>query len=203
MSSAVATATASSQVRSDQGRLADADLIRRLRETGSHECFAALVERYRGRVFRLAVSILGPGGVAEAEDVTQETFVLVHRRLHTFRSESRFCTWLYRLAYRRAVDYRRQARFRLPHVADEALESLPGGGPSSLEQLLATERDAQLVAAVAALGDPHRSAVYLHYWLGESIDSIAELLQVRPGTVKSYLHRSRKRLARLLQERSR
>ena len=203
MSSTVAITAAATQVPPDQGKPADADLIRRLRETGSDECFAALVERYRDRVFRLAVSILGPGGAAEAEDVTQEIFVLVHRKLHTFRSESRFSTWLYRLAYRRAVDYRRQARLRLPHIGEEVLESLPGGAPSSLEQMLATERGVQLLAAVSALDDPHRSAVYLHYWLGESIDSIAELLQVRSGTVKSYLHRSRRRLARLLQERSR
>jgi RNA polymerase sigma factor (sigma-70 family) len=203
VSSTVAIIAAPTRVSPDRGRPADADLIRRLRETGSDECFAALVERYRDRVFRLAVSILGPGGAAEAEDVTQEIFVLVHQKLQTFRSESRFSTWLYRLAYRRAVDYRRQARFRLPHVGEELLESLPGGGPSALEQMLATEREVQLLAAVDALGDPHRSAVYLHYWLGESIDSIAELLQVRSGTAKSYLHRSRKRLARLLEERSR
>ena len=176
------------------------DLIRRPREAGKDECFSALVVRYRDRVFRLVVSILGPGGAAEAEDVTQEIFVLVHQKVHTFRSESRFSTWLYRLAYRRTVDYRRQARFRLPHTGTEVLYALPSRGLSSLEQMLDGERSVQLVAAVDALGEPHRSAVYLHYWLGESVDSMAELLQVRPGTVKSYLHRARKRLARLLQE---
>ena len=124
----------------------------------------------------------------------------VHQKVHLSASRAASPPGSTDLAYRRTVDYRRQARFRLPHTGTEVLYALPSRGLSSLEQMLDGERSVQLVAAVDALGEPHRSAVYLHYWLGESVDSMAELLQVRPGTVKSYLHRARKRLARLLQE---
>src|SRR5256712_11805287 len=103
----------------------DSDLIREYLETGDSALFAQLAAKYQDRVFRLAVSILGPGFEPEAEEVAQEVFVLVYRHLSSFRLESRFGTWLYRIAYNRAIDTRRTARLRRPHVDDEALAPLP------------------------------------------------------------------------------
>ncbi len=76
---------------------ASRDLLRTLRgpradASAYQEAFATLVERYRGRVFRLALSILGPACSVEAEDVAQEVFLKVFQRLDIFRSESRFST---------------------------------------------------------------------------------------------------------------
>ncbi len=171
----------------------DEDLVRRCVAEGSDEAFLALVTRYRDRVFRLAASILGPGFDAEAEDVAQEVFVLVHRKLATFRSESRFSTWLYAITRRRAIDVARRARFQRPHLGDEALAQLAGPGEER-------ERRLDLLAAVNALGEPQRSTILLHYWQGQSIDEIATLHSVRPGTVKARLHRARARLGNALEE---
>ncbi len=63
---------------------------------------------------------------------------------------------------------------------------------------LPIEQRIRLYAAVEALGEAQRSAIYLHYWLGETVDDIAILLDRRPGTVKSLLHRARRKLGRLL-----
>jgi len=179
--------------------LADRDLIRQFVEGGDQDCFTALVERYRSRVFRLAASILGPGAGMEAEDVTQEVFVQVHRKLHTFRSESAFSTWLYRIAQRRALELKRRARYRHPHTGDAVLEAMPTAQADGLASATDRQEKLALYAAVEALSEPTRSTIFLHYWLGESVESIAELKNARPGTIKSQLHRGRQRLARLLE----
>lgn len=186
----------------------DDDLVARLlaaRSSGidqeAEELFALLVHRHQRRVFKLILSILGPGRSSEAEDLTQEVFLKVYRRLDSFRSESRFSTWLYRVAYRRAIDLTRLARFHRIHADDEVLASLPideEAEPGPLRNTLTSQARIKLYAAVMALPKLQRSAVLLHYWMGEDLETIAHLLDRRPGTIKSLLFRARKRLARLL-----
>lgn len=177
----------------------DSDLIRGYLEDSDEECFGALVVRYRDRVLRLAASILGPGAGMEAEDVTQEVFVQVHRKLGTFRSESSFSTWLYRIAQRRALELRRRARYRHPHTHDGVLAGIATGAGDGLRDAVVRQQQLALYAAVEALREPLRSTIYLHYWLGESIESIAQLKGSRPGTIKAQLHRGRKRLGAFLE----
>jgi RNA polymerase sigma-70 factor (ECF subfamily) len=176
----------------------DGDLIRRYLTERDEQCFTELVARYRDRVLRLAASILGPGGGLEAEDVTQEVFVLVHRKVARFRSESSFSTWLYRIAQRQALKLRRRARYRHAHTDDSVLASLPSGDDTAAAAA-EHQRRLALYAAVEAVREPLRSTLYLHYWLGESVESIAELKGVRPGTIKAQLHRGRRQLATLLE----
>jgi RNA polymerase sigma-70 factor (ECF subfamily) len=190
------------------GGPSDDDLVARLlaaRSSGTdqeaEELFALLVHRHQRRVFKLVLSVLGPGRGAEAEDLTQEVFLKVYRRLDSFRSESRFSTWLYRIAYRRAIDLKRLARFHMLHVDDEVLASLPTEGetaPAPYRNTLNSEARIKLYAAVMVLPQLQRSAVLLHYWMDEDVETIAKLLDRRPGTIKSLLFRARKRLARLL-----
>jgi len=184
----------------DEGTDDDAAILCRLDAGTEEEIFSVLVRRYQDRVFRLALSVLGPGNELEAEDVAQEVFLQVHRKLHTFRSESRFSTWLYRLAYRKAVDAQRRARHRYLHLGDDAL--VEGADPSvessPLERALADARRRALHRALAQLRPRQRSAVHLHYWLGCAVEEIAALHGTSPGTVKSDLHRARARLAPLV-----
>jgi len=175
-------------------------LVRELVRTGDDDLFHLLVQRYRDRVFRLAVSVLGPGNEAEAEDVAQEVFVLVYRKIDTFRQGSNFSTWLYRITRNRAIDHRRQARLRHPHVGEEALRSLPAQREGNDPELVAVagERRTTVLEQVGRLPDPQRTVVYLYYWIGSGVADIAELLGMSLQTVKSHLHRARRRLARQL-----
>ena len=147
----------------------DEDFARLLsaRRSGSADeaerLFELLVHLHQHNVFKLVVSILGPGRGAEAEEVTQDVFLRVHRRLESFRSESKFSSWLYRIAYRRAVDLKRLARFRLPHLADEVLSTLPAPSSDPDSNALRREASVELYAAVMALPQQQRSAVMLHY----------------------------------------
>lgn len=161
---------------------------------GDERAFAELVGRYRDRVFRLAVSILGQPFVAEAEEVTQEVFLRVHHALTSFRGEAQFGTWIYRVAFNQAVNLKKRVRFRAPHLSDESLTERASADPDALQRLERARRDTAVAECVAALPEVYQSALRLHYWMGESVADIARLLDVPENTVKSYLHRARRLL---------
>ena len=185
--------------RSDSPAAMDnAALVRELVRTGDDDLFQVLVERFRDRVFRLVVSMLGPGNEAEAEDVTQEVFVLVYRKLETFRHDSEFSTWLFRMARNSTIDRLRTARMRHVHVGDEKLQLLPSQikDRDPEEVAAAGERRTAVLEQVNKLPALQRTVVYLYYWMGSSVTDIAELLDMNVQTVKSHLHRARHRLAK-------
>ena len=162
-------------------------------ETRDPDLFRELLERHQGRVLRLVASILGPFADLDAEGVAQEVFVRAHERLASFRGESRFSTWLHRLAYNRAIDLRRRARLRFEHVPCGDLQAAPApDGPH--EAALESERERAVARLVEELPDVYRSVVHLHYWMDESVEEIAATLDIPTGTVKSYLARARARL---------
>ncbi len=175
----------------------DAALIDRFLRADDEEVFEILVRRYQEKVFRLAVSILGRGAESEAEDATQEVFVVLLRQLKTFRRECAFSTWLYRLARNQIVDYRRRARQRPAHVEDDVLREVPDNGALiDPQSALTTGRTrVRLLQHVDRLSEPQRVVVHLHYWQGQSVAEISELLDLKPSTVKSHLCRARQKLA--------
>lgn len=159
--------------------------------------FEEVVHRYRSKVHGLALSVLGTRWAAEAEDVAQEVFVQLHRSFSSLRLESAMGTWIYRVAFNRAVDHRRrlERRDRLARESAWTEEAGPCEDPA-----LRHEREAQVRQAVDELPDLYRSAVLLFYWLDCDVQEIAERLGVASGTVKSYLFRARKIIDRKLTE---
>jgi RNA polymerase sigma-70 factor (ECF subfamily) len=178
-------------------RADDASLVRELQRTGDDELFSILVQRHKHRVFRVAVAVLGPGHEAEAEDLTQEAFLLAFRKLGSFRGDSAFSTWLLRVTRHLAIDRRRRADLRRPHVSEDALAKLPavGAGTNPEETAAVSEQREWLRRQIELLPEPQRTVVHLHYWLGTPVAGIAELLELKPETVKSHLYRARQRLA--------
>lgn len=170
-------------------------------KSGDQEAFTELVRRYREPVFRLAASILGKGFDAEAEEVTQEVFVRVHHALKSFRGEAKFGSWLYRITFNQAVNLKARARYRAPHVGDDALESAPSSAADPLDQMEAARRDKVLLDCIHDLPDVYQAALRLHYWMDTSVAEVAVMIGVPENTVKSYLHRARKLLHAMLQER--
>ena len=180
---------------------ADDFLVARLRQGDDEEAFAELVRRYREPVFRLAVSILGQGYAGEAEEVAQEVFVRVHRALSSFRGESQLGSWIYRITFNQALNLKARVRYRAPHVSDESLVALPSPEKDAHDDLEAQRRDRALTECIGELPEVYQSALRLHYWMGVSVSEIATLLGVPENTVKSYLHRARRLLHAMLQER--
>ena len=180
---------------------ADEWLVERSRESADDAAFAELVRRYRGPVFRLAVSILGQEFAPEAEDVAQDVMLRVHHALGSFRGEAKVGSWIYRIAFNHALNVKARVRFRAPHVSDEVLSTTasPDRGPD--ERMQDQRRQRAVLACVGELPEVYQSALRLHYWLGASMSEIAEMLDAPENTVKSYLHRARRLLHAMLTER--
>ncbi len=179
----------------------DTSLVQQCRASGDEAAFAELVRRHRNQVFRLAVSILGQGFVPDAEDVAQDVMVRVYHALGSFRGDSSFGSWVYRIAFNHALNVKARVRYRAPHVGDEALAAVPSADRGADDQLQAAERRRAVNACTAELPEVYQSALRLHYWLGASMAEIAALLDIPENTVKLYLHRARKLLRAMLAER--
>ncbi len=152
--------------------------------TPSPEEFREFLEAFQHKVFRIVAALLGPYREADAEDVAQEVFLEAYRSWGRFRGDASRGTWLYAIARHRALDCRRRARFRLPHLDLAFVESGPAD-PLDPAQRLAVAR------AVEALPETYRTVLYLYYWQGATVEEIAELMDIPAGTVKSYLARAR------------
>lgn len=177
----------------------DSQLVARA-QSGDQEAFAELVRRHSALVFRLAVSILGWEFVPEAEDVTQEVFLKVYHAMKSFRGESEFRSWIYRITFNHAVNLKERVRFRSPHVHEAALYDMATSAPGPHRQAETAQRDRALAECMQMLPDVYQSALRLYYWLGAGVGEVAELLAVPENTVKSYLHRARQLLKGMLKQ---
>jgi RNA polymerase sigma-70 factor (ECF subfamily) len=179
----------------------DDALVARCLNGGDEDAFAELVRRHRGHVFRLALSILGQGFSGDAEEVTQEVFLRVHHSLRTFRGESQFGSWLYRITFNQAVNLKERVRYRAPHLPEAAMAGMASSEPGPHEQLATSRQHRALAECITELPEVYQSALRLHYWIGASISEVAGLLVVPENTVKSYLHRARRLLHVMLKDR--
>ncbi len=177
----------------------DLQLVHRARD-GDQPAFAVLVRRHREKVFHLAVSILGPALVPEAEDVAQEVFLKAHKSLRAFRGEAEFCTWLYRITFNEASNVKALARHKRPHFDESALLGAAGSGPSPHQEAEDSDRNRHLTECISTLPETYQSALRLYYWLGNGVDEVAALLGVPENTAKSYLHRARQLLHGMLRQ---
>ena len=175
----------------------DFELIRRCQtESGParEAAFAELFEDYKDRVFNLAGRLIG--NPADAEDVSQEAFVTVFRKIHEFRFSSRFYTWLYRIVFNLCVDHRRRGNASLvpgstSTVGDAALAGLRDPDPEPAERVAEGEsRQREVERALRRLSEPLRAVVVLRYMEDLPYDEIADVLGISLGTVKSRLSRA-------------
>ena len=167
---------------------------------GDDRAFEEIVARYERRVFRVACRLTSE---TDAPDVLQNTFLQVYRNLPSFRGESRFATWLYRIATNAALMIRR-ARTRRP------AESLDAFMPRFDEQGMHADLPAQLQVAsradevidrqalaekaragIARLPDVYRDAFVLRDLEEMSTTDVAQVLGVEPATVRQRVHRAR------------
>ena len=180
--------------------LDDAALVERCR-AGDVAAFEPLVEKYRQRVWRLAYNVLRDR--EEAWDVAQEAFIKAYQALPSFRGQSAFYTWLYRIAMNVAADRGRargaQGRAfgteRVPEADWERV--LPDQHPADESPDAAavrTEERANILKALDTLSEDHRRIIMLGDLEGLSYREIAETLDIPMGTVMSRLHHARKRL---------
>ncbi len=180
------------------------DCIRRA-AAGDETAFAAIVTNYQKTVYNLALSMLHDR--EEALDVSQEIFLKIFRFLPDFHFQSSFSTWLYRIARNTVTDVLR-SRGRRPCGSLEELNEKgweppdPSDASDPFAELRKSERRRLLNEAMEQLSEPHREVLRLYAFAGESYESIAALLGIEIGTVKSRISRAKKELRNLLAERN-
>lgn len=170
----------------------------------SPEAFAALYERYKDRVYGTAAALTGDRVLAE--DVTQEVFLRVYRKLDTFERRSIFSTWIYRMTVNLATDLQRHG-VRTRRLVDEVVEQAKGrpekvvsDGRDIGSALEGRELKGEVAKAIRGLSEKLSAVIVLRYLEGLSYEEVADVLEVNVGTIKSRLNRAHGELAWLLKD---
>lgn len=174
-------------------------------QAGSETAFDWLVLHYHAPVFNLIVSMLGDA--SDAADGTQEVFLKAFRGINQFRQGSSLKTWLYRIAIREALNYRRWFQRHLQKNVSIDVDTEEGQhaveledlGPTPFDQLASHEIQIAVQQALQQIPQVFRGAVILRDLEGLSYEEIAEVLECSVGTVKSRILRGRRALKELLE----
>ncbi len=175
----------------------DSHLISRFKQ-GDETAFTELIRKYSRRIYQIAWAILQ--NREDAEEVTQDTFIRIHRALPAFRGDAQFTTWMHSIAANLAKNKYRwnKSRGSLSNVSINASQEdseqtleLPDAHPSPQQNVILAERFQQLQQALAEMPEPYKQALLLHNVDGLQYDEIASILQCEIGTVKSRIARAR------------
>lgn len=180
-------------------RESELDEIRKA-QAGDAGAFAALYDRYKRRVGFICLKM--SRNATEAEDLTQEAFIQVFRKLRTYRGESAFSTWLHRVAVNVVLMHFRRSHFERAEVpAEELLTDDEGAEPQFGEEdrkLDASLDRVCLEYAIERLPPGYRMVLILHDIEGYEHNEIAEVLGCSIGNSKSQLHKARLKIRNLL-----
>ena len=162
--------------------------------------FENLYRKHYRRVYSICLRMTG--NIAEAEDLTQEVFIQLHRKIGSFRGEAAFTTWLHRLTVNQVLMHFRKRSVRSELTTDD------GEMPDSIDPDTINPEAMPIVDriglenAIAQLPNGYRTVFVLHDVEGYEHEEIAKLLGCSAGTSKSQLHKARLKLRRLLLQRA-
>lgn len=167
---------------------------------GELDAFEELVRRYEKRVY--AVALRSSGSPEDAADIVQEVFLRAWRSIESFRGDSGFSTWLFRITMNMCVDFARHkhSQPQTQSIVDEEENErqVPDTAPTPEEHLENRELGRELAATLDEISEEHRRIVLLRDVSGMSYTEIADVLEISEGTVKSRLSRARIALRKVL-----
>ncbi|TWT52821.1 ECF RNA polymerase sigma factor SigW [Rubripirellula amarantea] len=171
----------------------EAQLIDRALQ-GDRSAFTELVTTNQDRLFASMLQVTGSPD--EAEEVVQEAFIRAFIKLDTFQRNSQFFTWLYRIAFNSALTRRRRKRARvsLDHYRESTGLEISDDGDGVDERMLRGERVDMVRSAMHTLSEEHRIILVLREMEDHPYETIAEILEISIGTVRSRLNRARRQL---------
>lgn len=171
---------------------------------GQTDAFGVLVRRYQERLYHSVYRLVENS--EDAQDVVQEAFLNAYQSLDGFKGDSLFFTWLYRIAVNTAISLKRKHRAmaRMEIMRNNGERAFEPHDPSvasrpehALEQ---AEQQTRVRQALARLSPEHRTVLVLKDMEGQKYETMAEILQVPIGTIRSRLHRARLELRELLEK---
>ena len=170
----------------------EAELVERVRR-GDGRAFDTLVTRYMQRAFSVAFRVLGQK--EDAEDLVQDTFLVVLQRIDSFEPGRAFAPWFFRILVNRGLNARKARALR---AVDEIPETASSSRPSPEREAERAELCERLAAALTALPQRQRLVVELFELEGFSGPEIAQIMEISDGTVRWHLHEARKALGKPL-----
>lgn len=179
-------------------RVDEGELIRRV-EAGDEAAFEELIRRHQSMVERLAARMLPD--VRDREEVCQDVFLRVFRRIGEFRGESRLATWINTIAYRTCLNRLEGRDDPVPgsqlgpdRDSRRFTDRIEAHGPSPAERAERSEVRDVIERAIAELRPEYRAAITMYHLEEMPVVEIAEAMDLPEGTVKSHLYRARRRL---------
>jgi RNA polymerase sigma-70 factor (ECF subfamily) len=166
---------------------------------GDANAFAVLVERYKDLVFTLALRMMKHR--EEAEEAAQDTFVKAYKSLNKFKGDSKFSTWIYKVAYNTCLDRlkknkRQQNTVEINEYTEHQVKTLD----NALDKIEAKEREQTIQDCLALLPSEDGFLLTLYYFEELSLEEIGKIVDLKPNNVKVKLFRSRKKLATILKK---
>ena len=188
--------------RAAEGEIPEAEAIRRA-QGGDPDAFERLYRQHSRRVYSVVLRMVG--NPAEAEDLTQEAFLQLFRKIHTFRGDAAFSTWLHRLAVNVVLMRLRKKALPLTSLDEPADADDESSGPKrdvgADDPLMEGSVDrVHLERAVAELPPGYRMVFLLHDVQGYEHNEIARIMDCSIGNSKSQLHKARTRLREILKD---
>ena len=183
----------------------DAELIAACRNPdsdGFEQAFEVLFHRYRERVYAIAFRV--SGNQSDAMDIVQESFALLFRKLSSFKGNSLFSTWLFRIVVNCSIDHRRRNRSaKIPALLTDRVDAvdLVDGALGPRETAVMHEVGDQVQAAISYLSTKLRAILALRYLEEMSYEELAATLELSMGTVKSRLARAHLALEHVVRSR--
>lgn len=167
---------------------------------GNMAAFEELYNRHHRRVYSLCLRMLQ--NTAEAEDLTQEVFIQLYRKIGSFRGDSAFTTWLHRMTVNQVLMHFRKRTVKFEKTTEE--------GETPVQIVVGTENQAKmpivdkiaLENAIAQLPNGYKNVFVLHDVEGYEHEEVAKILGCSVGTSKSQLHKARLKMRKLLQKKS-
>ncbi|MFD2585314.1 RNA polymerase sigma factor [Croceitalea marina] len=167
---------------------------------GNSQEFSKLVDNYKNLVFTVALRMLK--NTEEAEEVTQDTFVKVFKSIKSFKGDSKFSTWIYRIAYNSCLDRLKKIK-KVQQI--KSFDEISGVEISDLSTVLdAIEREEKskvLKQCIGLLSPSDSALLTLFYFEEKNLNELSKILNLTENNVKVKLFRARARLAKILKER--
>ncbi len=172
--------------------LADQEMIQKI-IAGETHMFSIFVDRYKDKVFNLVYRFTGD--YSETEDICQEIFITVYKKLPSFKADARVSTWLYKVASNKCIDWYRSKKrktFFTFFGGTGQIDDVKADTPAPQEIYILNEEQKTLQNAVNKLDEKYRIVVVMFYYQHLSYRDIAEILELSVRTVETRLYRAKK-----------